>query len=165
MKKILTIIFIFMTIKIFPLDISIEGGYLNSTNEKKYDGWYIQSALPLHQFSPTFYISGEPFIHIADGTLDPGVMINLNKDFLLSSEWKIILFGGLGFMYLNTYNTSQHDNFNFKENIGIGLSYTISPDTEIILRGTLWHISNAGITDNNPGIDGNTIGIVIKKSF
>ena len=165
MKKILIIIFIFMTIDIFSLDISLEGGYLNSTNEKRYDGWYLQSAFPLYAFTHTLYISGEPFVHIADGTLDPGVMVNLNKEFIFSPEWKFIIFGGLGFMYLNTYNTSQHDNFNFKENIGIGLSYAVSPDTEIILRGTLWHISNAGITDNNPGIDGNTIGIALKKSF
>ncbi len=165
MKKILSILFLLLSVISYSIDLSLEGGYLNSTNEKKYDGWYIQSALPLYNFSPTLYISGEPFIHVADDTLDPGIMINLNKEFILSSQWKFIIFGGLGFMYLNTYNTSQHDNFNFKENIGVGLSYALCEDTELILKGSIWHISNAGITDNNPGIDGNTLGIAIKKSF
>lgn len=165
MKKTLPIIFFFFTLNTFSLDISLEGGYLNSTNEKKYDGWYLQSAIPLYRFSPTLHISGEPFFHIIDGTLDPGVMININKEFPLTSEWSFIIFGGLGFMYLNTYDTSQHDNFNFKENIGLGISYLLSPDVTLTLRGTVWHISNAGITDNNPGIDGNTMGISIKKSF
>lgn len=165
MKKILAMLFLLLTVVSSSMDLSFEGGYLNSTNEKTYDGWYIQSALPLYHFSHTLYISGEPFIHVADGTPDPGIMINLNKEFILSSKWKFILFGGLGFMYLNTYNTSQHDNFNFKENIGVGLSYAIFEDTEVILKGTFWHISNAGITDNNPGIDGNSVGIAVKRSF
>lgn len=165
MIKKIAMIMILFSLKVYSIPVSIEGGYFNGTNERSYDGWYLESSFPVYNFSETFYFSLDPFIHFIDTDFDPGFMMSLKKEFPLDHRWNLLIFGGLGVMYMNTDDVSQHDNFNFKENIGVGLGYTLSETTEIILKGSVWHISNGGITDHNSGINGNSVGVALNRVF
>lgn len=165
MKKVILASLLLLSSIAYSTVLSLESGYLNGTNEGKYNGLYFESLVPVHSFTENIYLSVNPFVHIVDEYWDPGLLLNLNLVYPLNNKWNLTVFGGIGGMYLSTKDTRQDDNYNFKENIGIGLDRCIGESTRVYVRASVWHISNGGITDGNSGINGNSIGLGFIHSF
>lgn len=159
MKKFIFVLLLLVTTISYSNMLSLELSHINSSNEPNYDGMAISLETDIYHFTNSIYLSGDLSVYIIDGDLDPGLHIYLNKDFALGNRWTITIFGGVGGIYINNKDINQHENFNFKEDLGIRLSKEISPVIEVYISGSIWHISNAGMTDRNTGIDGSSVGI------
>ena len=84
--------------------------------------------------------------------------LGLKLRFAQQSRIKPFLAASVGFIY------SQHDiplpdtsRFNFTPEIGFGLDFFITPKTALTIGYKFHHISNAGISSRNPGLNSHVI--------
>ena len=72
--------------------------------------------------------------------------------FYHEGDWSIYMDGGAGFQQAST-NFPSDSHHNFRPQFGLGLTYHIK-DNVRLMAGARWlHISNAGTTDGNDGLD------------
>ena len=73
---------------------------------------------------------------------------------------------GAGPMYFGIDTYEQGDKgFNFNDEGGAGLQYTLSENQSLSLNYRLFHISNLGWRDNNGGINGNLVALGYSQRF
>lgn len=149
----------------YSKDYSVEMNFSKSTNQSNYLGGTILGIVPIYNISPTFYASVDPFVTIGKSYSDYGFILSLNKTWDINEKWFTLIFGGIGIMNLENNSTHQHDGFNFKERLGLGLGYKINETSSVALTGTIGHISNGGLTKNNSGLDGYSLGVRYSFKF
>lgn len=60
---------------------------------------------------------------------------------------------GLGLVYMTLHTKEQSTQFNFAEQMGIGMHYYLTKNTALTLEGRWRHLSNSGIRHPNHGIN------------
>ena len=85
--------------------------------------------------------------------------------FLKGKKWAIYFDGGLGLMYSDHSVPANGTHFNFRDQMGLGVSFMIGESTRLITGARWHHISNLDKRgdDDNPGYDGAFVyaGVVI----
>ncbi len=78
---------------------------------------------------------------------------------------KPYLFGGVGILYANVSRRETRKDLNFNPQGGAGIYYALNDDTSLILEYRHIHISNAGLHEDNAGLNTHTFlaGVSIKK--
>jgi lipid A 3-O-deacylase len=77
----------------------------------------------------------------------------------------VFLEGGAGPMYMTQETEEQGTQFNFIDYLGAGLTYAVDEGMDIELGVRYRHVSNAGIDDENSGIDGYTGLLGVTRKF
>ncbi|MGL5049048.1 MAG: acyloxyacyl hydrolase [Fusobacteriaceae bacterium] len=167
MKKffLLLIFTIVLGTTVFSKEYSIETNFLKATNNSSYLEGNISAVIPVYEISSSFYVSTDPFINIGKNYYDYGVILSLNKTWHISEKWFALAVAGIGIMNLENDSTHQHEGFNFKERIGLGVGYEINENSSLTLLGSIGHISNAGLNTHNSGLDGYSLGIRYSFKF
>lgn len=99
----------------------------------------------------------EPFISFVsqpNNNLETGVSFLL-KVGILPQDWKFqpfILFGP-GMVYMTQHTREQATQFNFIDQVGVGIHYFFRKDIAFTLEGRYRHLSNASIKHPNKGIN------------
>lgn len=77
----------------------------------------------------------------------------------LGQSWiKPFLAGNVGFLYFqHSIPVPRSSHFNFTPEIGLGVDFFLTPKQALTLGYKVHHISNAGLGDNNPGMDSHVI--------
>ena len=87
--------------------------------------------------------------------------------YVFEPEGKIhpYLFAGAGFLYANVNRRETRSDWNFNLQGGAGLYYSLNDSTSLILEYRHVHISNAGLHEDNAGMNNHTFlaGISFKK--
>ncbi len=66
------------------------------------------------------------------------------------------LFAGAGFLYANVNRRETRSDWNFNPQVGVGCYYSVNDATSLILEYRHVHISNAGLEDENSGMNNHT---------
>ncbi|MGL5963218.1 MAG: acyloxyacyl hydrolase [Fusobacteriaceae bacterium] len=160
MKKNIILTFLLFSALTYSREIIFTGSYTDSTNNSEYRGGAFSVGVPFYNFkNPSFFLSAEPFIATGNNSFDVGALVTLIKRFDLNPKWFMDLSFGFGIMNLDNSNVLQPQGFNFTERVGLSLSYRLSEISSIGMSTSISHISNAGITDCNPGVDSFSLGI------
>lgn len=166
MKKYILIPFILFSSLTYSREIIISGSYTDSTSDSEYIGGSLSVGIPFYHFKdPSYFLMAEPFVASEGNSLDAGALVTLIKRFDLNPQWFLDLSFGFGIMNLDSHEVLQPQGFNFTERAGLALSYRLSEISSIGLSATVSHISNAGITDYNPGVDSYSLGIRYIRRF
>lgn len=166
MKKHVLITFFLLSALAHSREIIFSGNYTDSTNDSEYIGGALSLGIPFYHFKdPSYFLVAEPFIAVAHDSLDAGALVTLIKRLDLNPKWFLDLSLGFGAMHLDNHRVRQPQGFNFTERGGVSLSYRLSESSSIGVSATAAHISNAGITDFNPGIDSFSLGIRYIRRF
>ena len=80
-----------------------------------------------------------------------GYLFSLN----LPKQISFFLEGGVGPAVLTQDNKNQDTDFNFIDQIGGGIEITLSEQCSLEITDRFRHVSNAGLGNDNGGIDGN----------
>jgi len=84
-------------------------------------------------------------------------------DFISNSRWNPYIEGGIGVIYTDFQVDGQGSRFNFNPQIGIGTEIKIDSGPPFFGAVRLSHISNAGLHDDNRGV--NSVVIMIGRFF
>jgi len=107
----------------------------------------------------------EPWVAMSDDTKSPGSTsfeIGVSPIFFRltfgQGKFRPYVEGGLGILYTDLRSVIRvgqtlGSRVQFASQGGVGLQYTLNPDMALALSARFRHISNAGIDDDNPGID------------
>jgi hypothetical protein len=124
-------------------------------------GFNINSLVGLEGHKGTLQFALEPF---ANPIIGPDEGIETGLDFFfrylypLSSTVKLVSEVGAGPMYLSIDTTEQGDSgFNFLDQFGLGLQIGMSEKTALSMGYRFRHISNAGFSQPNTGINSNAL--------
>lgn len=96
----------------------------------------------------------------AAGTQDSfGVGVNLLARWYAvmgkSAQTALFVEAGIGVVQFNRATpVPDSTSFNFTEHIGLGARFLVSDDVTILVESRVMHLSNAGLSKNNPGITG-----------
>ncbi len=111
----------------------------------------------------------EPFI---GQVVDPENEIEAGCTFLLrwypvALSWGLRPFieGGVGPMYLAVENAEQGSEFNFMDQIGAGIRMPCGSNANLEIGCRYRHVSNAGLDEDNGGIDGLQIMAGVSYAF
>lgn len=122
--------------------------------------------IPIYYFNdPSYFLTVDPFISLGEGAVDVGGTFSLFKRFDLSEKWFLDCSLSVGMMNLDNQKVHQSQGFNFTERAGVTLSYKLSSISSLGIGGGISHISNAGITDRNPGVDSYSVGLRYTRQF
>jgi len=99
----------------------------------------------------------EPFISFV---AEPDTNMETGTSFLLklgilpqTSKFQPFILGGLGMVYMTQHTREQSTQFNFIEQVGIGMHYFFRKNIAFTLEGRFRHLSNSGIKHPNTGIN------------
>lgn len=107
-------------------------------------------------------IEGVPLFTISQEPRAYGAGLNLLLRYSLASgDWRPMVLGGAGLLATSEEVPPGESRFNFSPQIGVGLQRRIQPGLLVALEYRFYHISNAGITENNPGINTHLIAVGI----
>ncbi|MGL4402139.1 MAG: acyloxyacyl hydrolase [Fusobacteriaceae bacterium] len=166
MKKNILATFLILSSLAYSREIIFSGSYVDSSNNSEYQGGAFSVGIPFYHFkNPSYFLAAEPFIATDGDSLDVGALVTLIKRFDLNPKWFFDLSFGFGIMNLDNHNVLQPRGFNFTERAGVSLSYRLSEISSIGISTSVSHISNAGITDFNPGVDSYSVGIRYIRRF
>lgn len=102
----------------------------------------------------------EPFINTV---ITPDCNIEVGNNFLLKFAYPVTkklypyLEGGCGLIYLTQQTREQATQFNFTDQIGCGLTYFFTKNSNISVGYRLRHISNAAIKQPNKGMNADSL--------
>lgn len=68
-------------------------------------------------------------------------------------RWSPYVLGTAGILYANVHRQETNSDLNFNIGIGVGTRYAVTDKTWLLLEYRHVHISNAGIKNQNSGID------------
>jgi len=94
--------------------------------------------------------------------------INLAGRYNLLSKhekWRPYVQAGLGFVGTNLSSNSFGSDFNFMPNLASGIQYFWDPCNAVSFEWRYVHISNGGISDNNQGLNVNTLLLGYSHTF
>ena len=85
-------------------------------------------------------------------------VIPLQFRYVFQPEFKVhpYLFAGAGFLYANVNRKETGSDWNFNPQFGAGLYYSISDAASLIFEYRHVHISNAGLEEDNSGMNNHT---------
>lgn len=99
----------------------------------------------------------EPFISYISSpknNVETGTSFLLKAGFLpQTSKFQPFVLGGVGMVYMTQHTIEQSTQFNFIEQLGIGMHYFFKPNVAFTIEGRYRHLSNAGIDHPNTGIN------------
>ena len=122
--------------------------------------WYFLEDLGLNLEAFAGYVDPERDDSGGVGGLDLTFRWHFHKHDALT----IYVDGGAGFQQAST-NFPSDNHFNFRTMFGLGASYRIS-DGALFIGGVRYvHISNAGLTDGNDGLDGAMVYLGLSFPF
>lgn len=103
----------------------------------------------------------EPFVSFVSS---PGSNLEMGTSFLLKiglapEKWKFKPYvkGGVGLVYMTQHTQEQGSQFNFTEQLGLGIQYLLTQNIAFNLEYRRRHLSNASIEQPNKGIESNFI--------
>ena len=82
-----------------------------------------------------------------------GMMALYYLNFFSSARQLPYLEGGIGVIYTDFQVEGQGSRFNFNPQVGIGMEFKAASDTSLFTALRLSHISNAGLDDENRGVN------------
>jgi hypothetical protein len=94
-----------------------------------------------------------------DTDVEIGISLGLKYRYPFSNKLSGYVLGTVGPHYISVETVDQADGFIFFNTIGAGVSFTLKKNSALSLEYRFRHISNAGISDPNNGIDSHMIGI------
>lgn len=166
MKKNILAIFLVFSALTYSREIIFNGSYVDSTNNSQYKGGSLSVGIPFYHFKdPSYFLTGDPFVAFGDDSLDIGATLTLIKRLDLNPNWFLDLSFSFGIMNLDNNRVSQSQGFNFTERAGVSLSYRLDEISSLGVTTSISHISNAGITNYNPGVDSYSIGLRYIRKF
>lgn len=91
--------------------------------------------------------------------------LQFHWEFETSGRWHPYLVGGLGVLWANVNRRETRSDWNFNVQGGVGLYYDLSKDASLILEYRHVHISNAGLHEDNAGINTHNflLGVSIRR--
>ncbi len=99
----------------------------------------------------------EPFISFVS---QPHANVEIGTSFLLkigllpqTSKFQPFILAGPGIVYITQHTREQSTQFNFTEQVGIGMHYFFRKNIAFTLEGRYRHLSNSGIKYPNTGIN------------
>ena len=97
------------------------------------------------------------------GMVSVGMMALYYLEFISSPRWNPYIEGGIGVIYTDFQVDGQGSRFNFNPQIGIGTEVQLDSSPPFFGAVRLSHISNAGLHDDNRGV--NSVVIMIGRFF
>lgn len=97
------------------------------------------------------------------GMVSVGMLALYYLDFISNSRWNPYIEGGIGVIYTDFQVDGQGSRFNFNPQIGIGTEIQLDSGPPFFGAVRLAHISNAGLHDDNRGV--NSVVIMIGRFF
>jgi hypothetical protein len=97
------------------------------------------------------------------GMASVGMMALYYLEFISSPRWNPYIEGGIGVIYTDFQVDGQGSRFNFNPQIGIGTEIQLDSGPPFFGAVRLSHISNAGLHDDNRGV--NSVVIMIGRFF
>lgn len=73
--------------------------------------------------------------------------------FLVRERWSLYFEGGAGVLWTTSDVPEDGTSFNFTPQVGFGLTYDLGDDVRLLLGARWYHISNARLSTDNPGIN------------
>lgn len=73
--------------------------------------------------------------------------------FLVRERWTLYVEGGAGLLWASQDVPPDGTSFNFTPQVGLGATYDLGNDVRLMVGARWFHISNARLSDNNPGLD------------
>ena len=92
-----------------------------------------------------------------------GMLALYYLDFISNPRWNPYIEGGIGVIYTDFQVDGQGSRFNFNPEIGIGTEIQLDSGPPFFGAVRLSHISNAGLHDDNRGV--NSVVIMIGRFF
>ena len=97
------------------------------------------------------------------GMVSVGMLAVYYLDFISRHRWNPYVEGGIGVIYTDFQVDGQGSRFNFNPQIGIGTEIQLGSGLPFLGAVRLSHISNAGLHEDNRGV--NSIVIMIGRFF
>ena len=72
---------------------------------------------------------------------------------------------GAGLLYTSSDVPDHGSSFNFTPQAGIGFTFDIGQNNRLMIGGRWFHVSNANIYDENPGLDSAMLYVGINMPF
>jgi lipid A 3-O-deacylase len=122
-----------------------------------------------HHWAPDplrFKVEGTAGLTVSPQTramVSVGMMALYYLDFISSDKLAPYLEGGIGVIYTDFQVEGQGSRFNFNPQIGIGLEFKADPGKPFFTALRLSHISNAGLADENRGV--NSVVLMLGRFF
>lgn len=99
-------------------------------------------------------------------TYAAGANALLRYNFLPASEsWRPYVQGGFGITYTNLMMHDFGKNLNFASNAACGIQYFYNPKNAVSFEWRFFHLSNAGIDDDNTGLNMSNFFIGFSRLF
>lgn len=101
-----------------------------------------------------------------DIMIGPTALIRYN---FVQPDWKVVPFiqGGVGFVYTDAYEDKFQravgQAFEFTPQAGVGMKILVSDDWSVDIEGMFHHVSNAGMSNRNLGI--NSFGALVGATY
>lgn len=166
MKKTFLASFLLLSSLAYSKEIFFNGSFIHSINNRTFKAGSLAVGIPFYHFkNPTYFLTADPFISIGEGAVDVGAMVTLVKRFNLNEKWFMDFGISFGMMNLDNQKVHQSQGFNFTERAGIAIAYRTSEISSLALTSGISHISNAGITPRNPGVDSYSLGLRYSYDF
>lgn len=102
----------------------------------------------------------EPLANVVispDNNAEVGLSLLLKYGLKFKQHFLVFLEGGLGMLYMTQHTVEQGTQYNFLPQAGAGLQYFITPRLALTGSYRFRHLSNAGITDRNSGINAHMV--------
>ena len=97
------------------------------------------------------------------GMVSVGMMAPYYLDFISSQRWDPYIEGGIGVIYTDFHVEGQGSRFNFYPQAGIGTEIQVDSGPPFFGAVRISHISNAGLHDDNRGM--NSVILMIGRFF
>ncbi len=108
------------------------------------------------------------FSHVHKGQSGYSAGINglIRYNFLPDSDaWRPFVQGGLGIAHTNLEMEKFGSEFNFCHNAGLGVQYFFNARDALTFEWRYFHLSNAGLDDDNDGLNMNNFFIGFSRMF
>ncbi len=126
-------------------------------------GFYMNSLLGIKDRNGTLQLAFEPFANPVikpDSGVEAGLDVFIRYLYPVSSSVKLVSEIGTGPMYLSVKTAEQgKGGFNFLNQFGVGAQLALSGNSALTIGYRFRHLSDAGISQPNSGINSNALVI------
>ncbi len=106
------------------------------------------------------------YVFKSQNTYSAGVNLLARYNFLPNSDkWRPYFQGGFGVVVTNLGMNNFSTNFNFASNAAAGIQYFLNSENSVNLEWRYFHFSNAGLDDDNAGLNMSNIFIGFSHIF
>jgi hypothetical protein len=140
--------------------LDFTGQYIQEVTNKRDDQLAGGSVgLSYYLFDRTAVVVQVPFYDVersGPDTVAGGFTLLARYHFLEVDQWSLFIDGGAGALLAGSKVPAGGTNFNFTPQTGLGFTYRLNNNLDLIAGTHFFHLSNAGLDggNHNPGING-----------